>query len=117
MAMEFLPQPKRVEARSGALTLTPHTRIVLRPGTAPEALVYAQMLRDAVHDQAGLCPALGRGEAAPGDIALCIDTDLPAAHYKLKQTARSFCILQYEAGKRRIVQNAMAERPRYCGMQ
>lgn len=86
MAMEFLPQPKRVEARSGALTLTPHTRIVLRPGTAPEALVYAQMLRDAVHDQAGLCPALGRGEAAPGDIALCIDTDLPAAHYTLTVT-------------------------------
>lgn len=86
MAMDFLPQPKRAETRPGSLTLTPHTRIVLCPGTAPEALLYAQMLRDAVRDQAGLCPALGRGEAAPGDIALCIDTALPAARYTLAVT-------------------------------
>lgn len=86
MAMDFLPQPKRAETRPGSLTLTPHTRIVLCPGTAPEALLYAQMLRDAVRDQAGLCPALGRGEAAPADIALCIDTALPAARYTLAVT-------------------------------
>ena len=86
MAMDFLPQPKRAETRPGSLTLTPHTRIVLCPGTAPEALLYAQMLRDAVRDQAGLCPALGRGEAAPGDIALCIDTALPATRYTLAVT-------------------------------
>ena len=83
MAMEFLPQPKRAEARSGVWTLTPHTRIVLRPGTAPEALLYAEMLRDAVRDQAGFCPALGRGEAAGGDIALGIDPALPAVRYTL----------------------------------
>ena len=86
MAMDFLPQPKRAETRPGSLTLTPHTRIVLCPGTAPEALLYAQMLRDAVRDQAGLCPALGRGKAAPGDIALCIDTALPATRYTLAVT-------------------------------
>ncbi|HIZ49138.1 MAG TPA: family 20 glycosylhydrolase [Candidatus Gemmiger excrementavium] len=84
--MDFLPQPKRAETRPGSLTLTPHTRIVLCPGTAPEALLYAQMLRDAVRDQAGLCPALGRGKAAPGDIALCIDTALPATRYTLAVT-------------------------------
>ena len=89
MAMEFLPQPKRVEARSGALTLTPHTRIVLRPGTAPEALVYAQMLRDAVHDQAGLCPALGRGEAAPDDI-LELDAYCAARHIELVPSLSTF---------------------------
>lgn len=76
MAMEFLPQPKRVESRSGAMTLTPHTRIVLCPGTAPEALLYAQMLQNAIRDQAGLCPALGRGEAFSGDIALRVDSTL-----------------------------------------
>lgn len=81
--MEFLPQPKRVAPRSGALTLTPHTRIVLGTGTAPEALLYARMLQDAARDQAGLCPALGRGDAAPGDITLTLDPALPAAHYTL----------------------------------
>lgn len=86
MAMEFLPLPKRVETRSGSLTLTPHTRIVLRPGTAPEALLYAQMLQTAVRDQAGFSPALGRGEASFGDLTLGIDTALPAARYTLTIT-------------------------------
>ena len=54
MAIDFLPQPKRVDSRSDGLTLTPHTRVVLCAGTAPGALLYAQMLRDAVRDHAGL---------------------------------------------------------------
>ena len=38
MAIDFLPQPKRVDSRSDGLTLTPHTRVVLCAGTAPGAL-------------------------------------------------------------------------------
>lgn len=83
MAMEFLPQPKRVDHRDGGFTLTPHTRVVLCPGTAPEALLYAQMLQNALRDYAGLTPALGRGAAAAGDIALTIDPEQKPAHYTL----------------------------------
>jgi hypothetical protein len=83
MAMKFLPQPKRAEARDGQFVITPHTSIVLCPSTAPGALLYAQMLRDAVRDYAGISPALNRGEAAKGDIRLCINAELPASHYTL----------------------------------
>ncbi|HIR46213.1 MAG TPA: family 20 glycosylhydrolase [Candidatus Caccousia avicola] len=83
MAIDFLPQPKRVDSRSDGLTLTPHTRVVLCAGTAPGALLYAQMLRDAVRDHAGLCPALGRGEPAKGDFALRLDPAQSAGHYTI----------------------------------
>lgn len=83
MAMEFLPQPKRADRRSGNFALTPHTRVVLAPGTAPGALLYAQMLQSAFRDHAGLTPALGRGASGAGDITLTIDLDQKPAHYTL----------------------------------
>lgn len=83
MAMEFLPQPKRADRRSGNFALTPHTRVVLAPGTAPGALLYAQMLQSAFRDHAGLTPALGRGASGAGDITLTIDPDQKPAHYTL----------------------------------
>lgn len=83
MAMEFLPQPKRAAHRPGTFALTPHTRVVLGPGTPPGALLYAQMLQAALRDHAGITPALYRGAAAPGDITLTIDTAHPASRYVL----------------------------------
>lgn len=83
MAMEFLPQPKRADRRSGNFALTPHTRVVLAPGTAPGALLYAQMLQSAFRDHAGLTPALGRGASGAGDITLTIDPNQKPAHYTL----------------------------------
>lgn len=83
MAMEFLPQPKRAAHRPGAFALTPHTRVVLGPGTPPESLLYARMLQTALRDHAGLTPALGRGTVVPGDIALTIDPAQTPAHYVL----------------------------------
>lgn len=83
MAMEFLPQPKRAAHRPGTFSLTPHTRVVLGPGTPPESLLYARMLQTALRDHAGLTPALGRGTVVPGDIALTIDPAQTSAHYVL----------------------------------
>ena len=83
MAMEFLPQPKRAVRRPGTFALTPHTRVVLGPGTPPGTLLYARMLQTALRDHAGLTPALYRGAAAPGDIALTIDPARPASRYVL----------------------------------
>ena len=83
MAMEFLPQPKRADRRSGNFALTPHTRVVLAPGTAPGALLYAQMLQSAFRDHAGLTPALGRGASGAGDITLTIGPNQHPAHYTL----------------------------------
>lgn len=83
MAMEFLPQPKRVDHRPGHFALTPHTRVVLAPGTAPGALLYAQMLQSAFRDHAGLTPALGRGASGAGDVTLTIDPAQKPAHYTL----------------------------------
>lgn len=83
MAMEFLPQPKRADHRAGNFALTPHTRVVLAPGTAPGALLYAQMLQSAFRDHAGLTPALGRGASGAGDITLTIDPNQKPAHYTL----------------------------------
>lgn len=86
MAMEFLPQPKRVDHRPGNFAVTPHTRVVLAPGTAPGALLYAQMLQSAFRDHAGLTPALGRGASGAGDITLTLDPAQEAAHYTLTVT-------------------------------
>lgn len=83
MAMEFLPQPKRAVRRPGTFALTPHTRVVLGPGTPPGALLYARMLQNALRDHAGLTPALYRGAAAAGDIALTIDPARAASRYVL----------------------------------
>lgn len=83
MAMEFLPRPKRAVRRPGTFALTPHTRVVLGPGTPPGSLLYARMLQNALRDYAGLTPALYRGAAAPGDIALTIDPARPASRYVL----------------------------------
>lgn len=83
MAMEFLPSPKRAVRRPGTFALTPHTRVVLGPGTPPGSLLYARMLQSALRDYAGLTPALYRGAAAPGDIALTIDPARPASRYVL----------------------------------
>ena len=83
MAMEFLPRPQRAARRPGTFALTPHTRVVLGPGTSPGALLYARMLQNALQTYAGLTPALGRGAAAPGDIALTIDPARAASRYVL----------------------------------
>lgn len=83
MAMEFLPRPQRAARRPGTFALTPHTRVVLGPGTPPGALLYARMLQNALQTYAGLTPALGRGAAAPGDIALTIDPARAASRYVL----------------------------------
>ena len=83
MELEFLPRPKTLERRPGTLPLTPHTRVVLDPGTAPGALLYAKMVQRAVTEYAGLTPALGRGEPGPGDLCLTLDPALPAGRYTL----------------------------------
>ncbi len=83
MELEFLPRPKTLERRPGTLPLTPHTRVVLDPGTAPGALLYAKMVQRAVTEYAGLTPALGRGKPGPGDLCLTLDPALPAGRYTL----------------------------------
>ena len=83
MDTKFLPQPKQLTFDQGTLTFTPHTRIVVPPSVAPQALLYAQMLQQAICTHAGLCPALGRGESQTGDITLSIDTAQTVGHYTL----------------------------------
>ena len=81
--MDLLPKPKERSFQDGAYTPGIHAMILLAPGTAPGALLYARMLQQTFADQAGLTPDIGRGAARPGDITLAVDTALPAGQYRL----------------------------------
>ena len=81
--MDLLPKPKQRSFQDGAYTPGIHAMILLAPGTAPGALLYARMLQQTFADQAGLTPDVGRGAARPGDIALAVDAALPAGQYRL----------------------------------
>ena len=59
--MDLLPKPKERSFQDGAYTPGIHVMILLAPGTAPGALLYARMLQNALQTYAGLTPALGRG--------------------------------------------------------
>ena len=81
--MDLLPKPKERSFQEGTYTPGIHAMILLAPGTAPGALLYARMLQQTFADQAGLTPDIGRGAARPGDIALAVDAALPAGQYRL----------------------------------
>lgn len=81
--MDLLPKPKERSFQDGAYTPGIHAMILLAPGTAPGALLYARMLQQTFADQAGLTPDVGRGAARPGDITLAVDAALPAGQYRL----------------------------------
>ena len=81
--MDLLPKPKERSFQDGAYTPGIHAMILLAPGTAPGALLYARMLQQTFADQAGLTPDIGRGAARPGDITLAVDAALPAGQYRL----------------------------------
>ena len=81
--MDLLPKPKERSFQDGAYTPGIHAMILLAPGTAPGALLYARMLQQTFADQAGLTLDVGRGAARPGDITLAVDTALPAGQYRL----------------------------------
>ena len=81
--MDLLPKPKERSFQDGAYTPGIHAMILLAPGTAPGALLYARMLQQTFADQAGLTPDISRGAARPGDIALAVDAALPAGQYRL----------------------------------
>ena len=81
--MDLLPKPKERSFQEGTYTPGIHAMILLAPGTAPGALLYARMLQQTFADQAGLTPDIGRGAARPGDIALAVDAALAAGQYRL----------------------------------
>lgn len=81
--MDLLPKTKERSFQDGAYTPGIHAMILLAPGTAPGALLYARMLQQTFADQAGLTPDISRGAARPGDIALAVDAALPAGQYRL----------------------------------
>ena len=81
--MDLLPKPKERSFQDGYYIPTIHTQIMLAPGTAPGALLYAQMLRRTFAGQAGLELDINRGAARRGDITLTLDAALPAGRYQL----------------------------------
>lgn len=80
--MDFLPMPRHIQQGEGCFRIAWDTKIVLT-GTQPSALLYAQLLRDAIAGFAGLKLSILRGEARPGDIALMEDHALAADAYAL----------------------------------
>ena len=80
--MDFLPMPHSVQVGEGMFRIAWNTKIVLTD-TQPSALLYAQMLRDAVAEFAGLRLSVLRGGARPGDIVLREDRALTEDTYAL----------------------------------
>ena len=81
--MDLLPKPKQRTRQDGSFVPGLCCQIMLAPETAPGARLYAEMLRRAFADYAGLELDLNRGAARTGDIALTLDPALAADHYRL----------------------------------
>ena len=73
--MDFLPMPHHVAYGEGRFDLDWRTPINLM-GTQPSALLYAQLLRQAVEEFTGLRLRILRGAAHPGEITLAQDESL-----------------------------------------
>lgn len=67
--MQFLPMPRKLTLNEGTFRLSHRTRIVLCD-TKPSALLYAEMLRDTIREETGLCLSILRGTPREGEIAL-----------------------------------------------
>lgn len=80
--MDFLPMPHSLKYGEGAFPLNYDTCITL-VRTEPSALLYAQMLRDAIQTFAGLMLSILGGEARQGEIVLTMDDSLPEDTYCL----------------------------------
>ena len=80
--MDFLPMPHHVTHGEGSFALGWRTPINL-VDTQPSALLYAQMLRQAVEEFTGLRLRLLRGCAHSGEITLTQDSGLPGDAYRL----------------------------------
>lgn len=83
--MDFLPMPHHVTHGEGSFALGWRTPINL-VDTQPSALLYAQMLRQAVEEFTGLRLRLLRGCAHSGEITLTQDSSLPGDTYRLSVT-------------------------------
>ena len=80
--MPFIPQPKQVVEAAGHFAVRLTTPIILS-GTAPSALLYAELLRKDFTDFCGLPLDLARGEPAAQAIVLTVSTALPEDAYTL----------------------------------
>lgn len=81
--MDLLPKPKQRTMQTGTYTPGLTSQIMLAANTAPGARLYADMLRRAWADYAGLALDINRGVPRAGDIALAIDPALPENRYAL----------------------------------
>ena len=84
--MNLLPKPKRVEPGQGTFAFGISTAIRLTFGTAPGALLYAQMLQQTLEAETGLHCAILRGAARDGMVNLEIDPAQQAGRYTLTVT-------------------------------
>lgn len=89
--MDFLPMPHHVAYGEGRFDLDWRTPINLM-GTQPSALLYAQLLRQAVEEFTGLRLRILRGAAHPGEITLAQDESLPADTYRLSVTPQGVTV-------------------------
>ena len=89
--MDFLPMPHHVTHGEGSFALGWRTPINL-VDTQPSALLYAQMLRQAVEEFTGLRLRLLRGCAHSGEITLTQDSSLPGDTYRLSVTSEGVTV-------------------------
>ena len=80
--MKLLPAPQVLTPGRGQFCLGVGTELILTD-TEPRALLYAQMLQQTIEAETGLALPIRRGAARAGEIALRIDSALPADHYTL----------------------------------
>lgn len=91
--MILLPTPKKVCTKEGNLKLNLGTMIVIDGSCPAHAMVYARMLKEEIHEWAGLDLAIVRGAARAGDILLKLDAALgeQAYHLEIAETGATLC--------------------------
>lgn len=89
--MDFLPMPHHIVQGEGIFHITWRTVIVLQD-TEPSALLYAQMLRDAIREFTGIETSILRGAGRRGDVILRPNGNLPSDTYRVTVTAEGAAI-------------------------
>lgn len=89
--MNFLPMPREVHYGNGIFHIGYQTPIILI-GTAPSALLYANMLKDTIHEQTGLSLSILRGVNADRSITLKAVSHLAPDVYEISITPENTCI-------------------------
>lgn len=90
--MYFIPEPKRVETKTGKFFVSYKTRIVQDVKIGGTNLIYSSVIKESLKKHAGMEIAMVKGKACEGDIFLTLNETLGTQEYHLTVTEKGITI-------------------------